>query len=203
MEKEKLFCCGNSDNAGKLVGKCGYFGDSEEEIQQQLDSGAAVKNCVRVDIGEDYSAFYPKPDAGTLTRSYSYFYCIDPIKPAEKQLQLSSYEAPLYEMQQYCLQQFNKIKLVDCVSMAQIYNYAESVSDMSDTAKELYSDMTDWYNSKQNQLREFLVSELNNEECIDSDVLRSYADKLDAVDNLSCGAPDFNEMQEMLDEYNL
>jgi len=210
MEKDRLYCFGNTRDVGMLLNKQGYFGDSEEEIQQQIDSGASVKECERIDMGVNYCVFYPHLEVNengpaVCTPSYKYFYCVDKLNSlyAKDYIKMPGYEAPLYDMQLYCTQQFNAIKFTDCVSMQAIYDYAGTIADISNTAKQLHDDMSYWYSSKQNQLREFLVSELNSEEYIDSNVLRTYADKLDAVDNLSCGDPDFNEIQEMLDEYNL
>lgn len=206
MEKEKLFCYGNSKNAGKLIGKCGYFGDSEEEIQQLIDSGAAVNECTRVEVGVDYSNFYPKPETGTLTRSYSYFYCVDFIsaQPTQKLIACPGTEAHSEDMQAYAQQQLRIIlQQIGNPSLQFIYDYAKSLQTKNEDAKQLFDDLQYWYNSKLTQLHDFLVSEISNEECITSDVLRSYADKLDEVDNLELFGEDFSKLQDLLNEYNI
>ena len=205
MEKEKLFCYGNSKNAGELIGKCGYFGDSEEEIQQLIDSGTAVNECARVDIGADYSAFYPKPESGTLTRSYSYFYCVDFLaaKPV-KLIACPGPEAHTEDMQAYAQQQLRIIlQQLDNSSLQFIYDYAKSLQTKNEDAKQLFTDLQFWYNSKLTQLHDFLIEEISNEECITSDVLRSYADKLDEVDNFELFEEDFDTLQDLLNEYNI
>lgn len=207
MEKEKLFCYGNSKNAEELIGKCGYFGDSEEEIQQLIDSGAAVNECARVDIGADYSAFYPKPESGTLTRSYSYFYCVDFL--AAKPVKLiacpgTGPEAHTEDMQAYAKQQLRIIlQQLDNPSLQFIYDYAKSLQTKNEDAKQLFTDLQVWYNSKLTQLHDVIVSELNSENYITSDILRSYADRLDEIFKLETLEENFDSLQDLLNEYNI
>lgn len=205
MEKEKLFCYGNSKNAGELIGKCGYFGDSEEEIQQLIDSGTAVNECARVDIGADYSAFYPKPESGTLTRSYSYFYCVDFLaaKPV-KLIACPGPEAHSEDMQAYAQQQLKIIlQQVDNPSLQFIYDYAKSLQTDNEDAKQLFNDLQYWYNSKLTQLHDVVVSELSRESYISADVLRSYADQLDKIYDFGAYEEDFDTLQDLLNEYNI
>ena len=217
MEKEKLFCYGNSKNAGELIGKCGYFGDSEEEIQQLIDSGAKVRECNRVDIGNGYSAFYPKHDKETMVLSFSYFYCVDSLAaqptpiptptptPTQKLIACPGPEAHSEDMQAYAQQQLKIIlQQSDNPSLQFIYNYAKSIQTKNEDAKQLFNDLQSWYNSKLIQLHDFLIKEISNEECITSDVLRSYADKLDEVDNFELLTEEnFDSLQDLLNEYNI
>lgn len=207
MEKEKLFYYGNSKNAGELIGKCGYFGDSEEEIQQLIDSGAAVNECARVDIGADYSAFYPKPESGTLTKSYSYFYCVDFL--AAKPVKLiacpgTGPETHTEDMQAYAQQQLKIIlQQLDNPSLQFIYDYVKSLQTKNEDAKQLFTDLQFWYNSKLTQLHDVIVSELNSENYITSDILRSYAGRLDEIFKLETFEENFDSLQDLLDEYNI
>ena len=205
MEKEKLFCYGNSKNAGELIGKCGYFGDSEEEIQQLIDSGTAVNECVRVDIGDGYSAFYSKPEPGTLTRSYSYFYCVDFLaaKPV-KLIACPGPEAHSEDMQAYAQQQLRIIlQQVANPSLQFIFDYAKSLQTKNEDAKQLFNDLQYWYNSKLTQLHDVVVSELSRESYISADVLRSYADQLDKIYNFGTYEESFDSLQDLLNEYNI
>lgn len=205
MKKDHLFCYGNSKNAGELIGKCGYFGDSEEEIQQRIDSGAATEKCVRVDIGIDYATFYPKPEAGTLVRSYYYFYCVDFFaSKSEKLLACPETEAPLEEMQAYTQQQFRIIlHQLESASLQCIYDCLKILQTKNEFAKQLFTDLQRYYNAKQQQLRDALISDINNEKRITSDALRAYAGRLDEIDALACLEEDFDSLQELLYEYNI
>lgn len=208
MEKEKLFCYGNSKNVGELIGKCGYFGDSEEEIQQLIDSGTAVNECVRVDIGDGYSAFYSKPEPGTLTRSYSYFYCVDFIvaqpTPTQKLIACPGPEAHTEDMQAYAQQQLRIIlQQVDNPSLQFIFDYAKSIQTKNEDAKQLFNDLQYWHNSKLTQLHDVVVSKLSRESYISSDVLRSYADQLDKIADCRFYEENFDSLQDLLNEYNI
>ena len=205
MEKEKLFCYGNSKNAGELIGKCGYFGDSEEEIQQLIDSGAAVNECVRVDIGNGYSAFYSKPEQGTLTRSYSYFYCVDfPAAKPVKLIACPGPEAHSEDMQAYAQQQLRIILQQDAnPSLQFIFDYAKSLQTKNEDAKQLFDDLQYWHNSKLTQLHDVVISELSSESYISSDVLRSYADRLDKIADCEFYEENFDSLQDLLNEYNI
>ena len=211
MEKEKLFCYGNSKNAGELIGKCGYFGDSEEEIQQLINSEAKVRECSRVDIGNGYSAFYPKHDKETMALSFSYFYCVDSLAarptptPTQKLIACPGPEAHSEDMQAYAQQQLKIIlQQSDNISLQFIYDYAKSIQTKNEDAKQLFNDLQSWYNSKLIQLHDFIIKEISNEECITSDVLRSYADKLDEVDNFELlTGENFDSLQDLLNEYNI
>ena len=206
MEKDRLFCYGNSKNAGELLGKSGYFGESEEEIQQQIDSGAEVRECIRVNMSKDCFVFYPAVSEYTYPACYRYFYCVDSIaaEPVPKMLICPGTEAPLEDMQAYARQQLKLIlQQLDNPSLQFIYDYTKSLQSKNETAKTLFTDLQFWYNTKQQQLHDFLIEEISNEECITSDVLRSYADKLDEVDNLELLEEDFDSLQDLLNEYNI
>lgn len=204
MEKDRLFCFGNSQNVECLIGRSGYFGDSEEEIQQQIDSGAAVKKCSRIHIGTDYFAFYPEITTGMCSISYKYFYCVDSnLESVKKIIPTPDVCAPLDDVKAYALQQLKiLLQQEDSVPLQFIYNYASAAKD-SKIAQDLFDFMHRWYGNKQCQLRDALIEELSDEGFITSDVLRAYANKLDDIDNLVDLAEDFDSLQELLDEYNL